>query len=534
MHNLWQAIAEMFYPERADFTSQTAIGDERYWDIFDEEAMLLRRNLANQIGAMIRPRGRDWFMCRAFPRHLNKVDEVRLWCEDATLVQRDVIYAAGGNFSKAMAQSDNDYVAFGTSVVKHTYNFDKSGLLFQCGHPRDFAWNEHADGSMDMHERMRLPMIQLDQMGFTIPKGLTERYQKNPHEEIEVRRCTYPIAFYGASDKLPRGAKYAVMYVAHGCREELKPKTGQPTFFRTWPYLVRRWMDVSGEPAGRSPCTSVALATARGLNQAGLSIIESLEKLVNPPLVAPDDAIAGEIQIRANGITYYDPTLDYGSRNPITALEVGRPDFGMAYAEEKRAFLARAFLQNLLTFPQLDKQMTAYEADRIYQQYMRDAAPIFEPMEAENGELMEAVFERIMDAEGPGKFGGFMEPPEELLGAEIKFEFETPLSSAYRRLKYEQAVEANAYIAQRVQLNPGIVDLINQDEMDRASFEAIVPQSWILKESEVEDLREQKQQQQMMAMAANLALNAATAETGGKPGAPPQLPNPDPLMQGAA
>lgn len=533
MHMLYQSIAEMFYPERADFTSKATPGDERYFDIFDEEPMLLRRNLANQLGAMIRPRGRDWFMCKAFPRHLNEVDDVRLWCDDATRVMREVIYSSSARFSRTFQESDNDYAAFGVSVVKHTYNHDRTGLLFECGHPRDFAWFKHADGTMDMHEKLTWSLAMIDEMGLVIPRELVKQFQADPHQEIEVRRCVYPVARYGGSADLPRSAKFAVMYVAHAARAELVAKSGKASFFRTWPYLVREWMSVSGEPSGRSPCTSVALATARTMNQAGLAIIESLEKLVNPPLLVPDDGVAGEIQIRANGITYYDPNLDYGSRNPISALEVGRPDFGMAYVEEKRAFMARAFLQNLISFPPADKARTAFETDKLYQQYLRDAAPVFEPMEAENGELMEGVFERVYDADGPGKSGGFASPPDDLVGAEVKFEFETPLSSAYKRMKYEQAVEANAYVMQRAQVNPGVVDLVDQDAMDRAALEALVPPSWVRKKEDVAAAREEKARQQMAQAAANMALQAAHAGTGGS-GDPPQLPSPDPLQAAVA
>src|SRR5262245_10574983 len=117
---LCQAIAELFYPERADFTVTCVPGDERYWDIFDEEPMILRRDLANQIGAQMRPRGREWFKARAYPRHLNESHNVRIWCEQATEITRDVIYASETNFTRAFNQSDNDYVAFGTSIMTHT------------------------------------------------------------------------------------------------------------------------------------------------------------------------------------------------------------------------------------------------------------------------------------------------------------------------------------------------------------------------------------------------------------------------------
>lgn len=524
MNRLCQAIAEYFYPERADFITTNTPGEERYYEIFDEEPMLLRRNLANQIGALIRPRGREWFKCRAKPGHLNKVDTVRIWCEQVTKITRDVIYSPTANFTAAMTASDNDYVAFGVSIVTHTYNSNRTGLLFNVLHPRDCAWYKNVDGQIDeFYEKLKHSLLQLDQMGLTLPKDLREELTKDPHREIEIIRCVYPVKYYQGSD-MPREAKYAVMYVSPAYNEELKPKSNVQPYFRTFPYWVREWMNVSGEPRGRSPCTSVALATARGLNQTALSIIEGLEKLVSPPLIAPDDGIAGEVQLRSNGITFYDPTIEYGSRSPIEALPVGRPDFGMAYAEDRKQFLARAFLQNIINFPQVTKEMTAYEAGRLWEQYMRDAAPVFEPMEADNGRLMEPVFERIYDAEGPNKSGAYPPPPEEMWEAEANFEFETPLTAAYARIEFEKAMEVTQYMAARVQLNPGVVDLVDHDAMDRAAIIAIAPQSWIRNEDDVERERQAQEEQANQIMAANAAIQKGAAENGMDPSKAPQLP----------
>lgn len=530
MLRLYQAIAEMFYPERADFIGKISPGDERYWDIFDEEAMLLRRNLANQIGAMIRPRGQDWFKCKAYPRFLNEQDDVRIWCEQVTKVTREILYTSTSNFSRAMIESDNDYVAFGVSIVTHTYNTDKTGLIFECLHPRDCAWYKNSDFIVDeFYQRMTLTLNNIDRMGLVLTPDLIKMWKENPHHEIEVHRCTYPIERYTGEGRFPRSAKYAVMYFIPDLQVELKSKSGVTPFFRTWPFWVREWMSVSGEPAGRSPCTSVALATARGLNQAGLSIIESLEKIVNPPLVAPDDGVAGEIQIRADGVTYYDTTLDYPGRDPIYALPTGRPDFGMQYVEGKQAFLARAFLQNIINFPGISKEMTKYEAQRLWEQYMRDAAPVFEPLEADNGRLLEPVFERAYDADGPGKSGAYPPPPEILFGAEVKFDFDTPLSAAYARLEFEKAGEAHLYIVERSQTNPGIADLIDQDAMDHAALKAILPQSWVRPLKEAQKAREAREEAKAQAIALQMALQAASAETSGDPKAAPQVSNPDPL-----
>ncbi len=530
--NLWQAIAEIFYPERANFTSQMTPGEEVYLNIFDGEPIILRRDLANQLGAMLR-RG-EWFRCKAYPDALNQSDAVKKWSESATETQRNVIYAPRTNFSAAFQESDNDYVAFGTSVLQHSYNTRKTGLLFTCLHLRDCAWYENGDGDVDeFYQRMKLSLGEIKAMGLKIPDKLKNIAEKDLHHEIEVRRCVIPVDRFEHGKGTPRGAKYAVCYVAPSEQEDLVPADAPKPYFRTWPYLVRRWMKVSGEAFGRSPCTGVALADSRMLNQAQLSIIEGLERAVDPPMMAPDDAVGdGGVNVRPGGITFYDPELDYKGRRPIDVIESGRPDWGMEFSADRRLFLARAFLQNQIKLPAIDGQkMTATEINERIIEFTRSAAPIFEPMEAENAQLMDGVFERIRDADGPANpWGGFEEPPEELLGAEVRFEFETPLTEAKRKLLSEQARVANAYIAERVQLNPGIVDLIDQDEMDRAALEGIGPAKWLRNREDVEADRAEKAQAQEMTAAANLALSLATG--GGKNA--PQLPPPDPVSAALA
>lgn len=532
MHRLYQAIAEYFYPERADFHGQTVFGEDRYYGIFDEEPMLLRRNLSNQIGALIRPRGREWFKCKAKPGVLNDIDPVRVWCEGVTKKTREFVYSPTANFAASMNESDNDYVAFGISVVTHSYNKSRNGLLYRALHPRDVAWVKNEDGIIDeVYEKFSKSLRNIYNMGLELPKEFKNKLDKEPNLEIEVMRCVYPADRYSGSMPLNKQAKWVVMYVATGCSEELKSRTGIQPFFRTWPFWIREWTSVSGEPSGRSPCTSVALSTARGLNQTALSVIEGLEKLVSPALMAPDDGISGEVQIRANGVTFYDADLDYGSRKPIEALPVGRPDFGMEYATDRKEFLARAFLQNIINFPQITKEMTAYEANRLWEQYMRDAAPVFEPLEADNARLLEPTFERLYDMYGPAKSGVYDSPPEEVWDAEVGFEFETPLTAAYARIEFEKALEATQYMATRVQFNPGVVDHVDHDAMDRAALKAVVPQSWIRSTEDVEQQREESEQQQIEAGAANMAIAGAAAQLG-DPKMAPRIPsNGSPIVE---
>lgn len=535
---LCQAIAELFYPERADFIMQRVLGGEQYDHLFDGEAVLLRRDLANQIGSMIRPRGQTWFKAKVFPSRLNKGYGVKRWMEDATSTMREIVYATHANFTTAMSQSDNDYAAFGTSVVTHTYLTDpktkqRTGVVFKCLHLRDCAWYENNNGVVDeMYESIEKSYAQLaDMFGlYAFSDEMRKAHEKDQHAKTKIYRCVIPRERFWRS--IPsNSANWAVVYVHPGSKHELKAKDAPQPYFKTWPYLVRRWMNVSGEAWGRSPCTAVAMADARMLQSAQIAIIDAIEKLVNPPLLAPDEGV-NEVSVKAGGVTLFSADLldQTNGKAPVSALEVGRPDWGMQWTAERRMFLGRAFFQNLLKLPPIDgKAMTATEVNERIEEYLRAAAPIFEPMEAENGFLMEGVFQRAMDVDGPSNpYGAFEEPPDDLAGADIRFEFETPLSIAYRKLRTEQIRQQMLFLQEQVAsgLNRGASDHYDWDEATRAGLEGLGPMEFLLDPEEVEAIRNERVQQQALTDAINVAGQVQASETGGKP---PQLPASDPV-----
>ena len=59
--NLWQSIADNFYPERADFTEDHVDGEEFADHLFGSYPVLARRELGNLFGTMLRPRSLKWF-----------------------------------------------------------------------------------------------------------------------------------------------------------------------------------------------------------------------------------------------------------------------------------------------------------------------------------------------------------------------------------------------------------------------------------------------------------------------------------------
>lgn len=523
--DLFQKQAEIFYPARADFTRTYAAGDERYDGIVSTEPMLMRRDLAQNLGAMLRPRGRPWFRVVAKGREAKKDDEAKRWCEDATDVLRQIVYSPSANFANAMAESDHDYVTFGNAVVAHTYNAAQTGMLFKCLHLKDVAWSKNAEGHVDtLHQRLTMTLRQLAQL-FGQDRLPEEWKRELAQGHLETKktlyRCTMPFdpLGYDPKERRMRNAEYMAIYAARDVKE---PGIGSGEFL-TFPFTVRMWMDVSDEPYARSPCTDVALADGRMLNVSEEALLTGIEMKVRPPRIVKKGLIQGPLSLAADTVTYVSEDYDYRFGDPVVPVEAGEPRYGMEFLERQTERLGREFFVNLLKrLP--EKEMTAYEAAEWVEQYVIEAAPIFEPMEASNAVLMDSVFRRSM---AKGAFGDVLPDgsvdglPEALSEGEVDFEFETPLSDALRKLKAAQFDQVVGRVTSLLQTeHPGAMDAIDNVDFDEAlrdAMDGIAPAKWQRKKDDVAAIREQRAEQANADKMQAMALEAGKAALSAKP-----------------
>jgi hypothetical protein len=149
-----------------------------------------------------------------------------------------------------------------------------------------------------------------------------------------------------------------------------------------------------------------------------------------------------------------------------------------------------------LTLPQ-DRDLTKYEASKLLEEDAREAAPIFEPMEADNSAIMARVFS-IAD-----RWGAFAARPEELKGAEVRYEFETPVTIALDRLRAEQGLQAVDVVARlgELEMKVGQTEAfrrIQMAELQRDIFKGIGPASWLRDEADAAaDIESDKMEQQI-------------------------------------
>lgn len=504
--DLHQEIAEHFYPERADFTATRYIGKDFAANLTTSYPVIVRRELGNAIASMLRPRTQEWFQVSV--DRSDKLDRAgKRWLERATGIQRRDMYSRESQFVRATKEGDHDFATFGQCVIQVGINWNTTELIFRTHHLRDCAWVETGDGKVGAVFRKWKPTLRQAYQTFK-PDSMhveTKRaYDKNKDCEHEFLHVAMPLADYdsmggAATRKMPWRSIWIDPQHNHIIEDVGSNVRG---------YVIPRFQTVSGSQYAFSPATVAGLPDARLLQAMALTLLEAGEMAVRPPMVGQKDVVRQDVQLFAGGITWVDK--DYDERlgealRPLAQDKTGLP-FGLEMTRDTRELLSQAFFLNKLALPQIEKEMTAYEANQRMQEYVRGALPLFEPAEAEyNGALCEDVFTLLMSA---GRFGPLEDIPDSIRGQDVRFMFESPLHDALDRQKGLRFTESAEMIATAVQLDQAAGLVFDVRTALRDALDAIgAPAHWQRDDEVVEQIVQDMEAEKQ----ANAALQQAAA-----------------------
>jgi len=514
LNSLHQEIATHFYPERATFTVTRSLGEDFAGNLFTSYPLLCRRDLGNQFGSMLRPTAKQWFhMQRRYEK--TEKTEVRRYLEAFEETQRRALYDPISQFTRATKEADHDFSAFGQCALSTEINHNAkvgSHLLFRCWHLKDMAWQEDESGRVETKFRKWKPTIHTLRRTFKrIPDTLERTHTLKPFDEHEVWHIVVPAEMYDKGTRLPY---WGIWYDPSNdfILDEAPLWTGH--------YVIPRWQTVSGSQYAYSPATVAALPDARLIQAMTFTLLEASEKASSPPMIATQDAVRSDLALYAGGVTWVDSEYDERLGDvlrPITQDYRGL-QYGPQMNADVRALIREAFYLNKLSMPQRGPEMTAYEVGQRVQEYIRNAMPIFEPMEAEyNAALCEDAFELLWRN---GAFGDPRNWPKELLNSEIEFRFESPLHDAIEQQKGHKLMEVKAMLADAAAIEPKAIALVDFQVALREAMEGIqIPATWIRSEDAVKKLEAAQEQaaaaQQMLAsmeQASKINQNLASAQ----------------------
>lgn len=516
---LWQEIAENFYPERADFTVRRSNGMDFAANLMTSYPVLCRRDLANQFSTMLRPTAKPWFHLGR--KYMEDKDQDSTECNQYLQwferTMRRAMYDKDALFNRATKEGDDDFAAFGQCCISVETNRSGNTLLYRAWHLRDMAWQENEVGKIGAKFRRWKPTAQVACRTFPgkMDDKIVRMNEKTPFEPVELMHMVIDADMY---DKPANGRpRWSIWYdCMNGKIIEETPIWGQH-------YIIPRWMTVSstifGSQYAYSPAVVAALPDARLIQAMTYTMLEAGEKATSPPIIATQDAVRSDVALYAGGITWVDQEYDERlgeALRPLTQDFRGF-NFGIELGQNSQAMIRKAFYLDTLTIPQRAPEMTAYEVGQRIQEYIRNALPLFEPVESEyNAALCEETF-NIMKRQGA--FGSPVDWPKELQGGDFAFHFESPLHDTIEEQKSQKIMQAQPLISGIIPLDPSAAYIVDAGKALRDALSGTIPADWIRTEGKVQEMlaaaAKQKQQQDTLAamgQGAAAAKDAASAQ----------------------
>ena len=507
LNSLWQEVADNFYPERATFTINRSVGSDFASNLLTSYPILCRRDLGNQFGSMLRPVSKPWFHITR--RHIQDEDnETRQWLEAFEETQRRAMYDPHTMFTRATKEGDHDFAAFGQCAISVELNRNADALLYRCWHLKDMAWQNNEEGRIGAKFRKWKPTAQT--LVRTFGKGklhndIVRCLDNEPFTEFNLMHMVVESDMY---DKASQRPWWSIWYdVDHN---QIVEETAIWTEF----YCIPRWQTVSDTQYSYSPATVAALPDARLIQAMTWTLLEAGERATYPPMIATIDAVKSDVGNYAGGITWVDPEYDERlgeALRPLTQDFRGF-SFGRELTEDARKLLYKSFFLDTLNMPTRGPEMTAYEVSQRIQQYIRDALPIFEPMEMDyNAKLCDMTFELLWRG---GTFGSPLSWPKKLQGADIEFTFESPLHDALEQSKGQTLIEGEGLTAAVMKVDPSVASVIDAKVALRDALYGIgVPAKWLRSEEAVQEIdNRQEQEAQLAKILAATQQGAAAAK----------------------
>ena len=496
---------------------------EFYSHLMTGAAVMASRDLANAINAMLRPPGQTWFHARTQSEAVNRDTGAKIWLDWASEKMRLAMYDSASGWSRAAKEADRDFVTIGNACIYLRPNRTFNGIMYKTMHMRDIAWGEDESGRINqVHAKRSATKSNLCRLfPKTVSQRLKDQAEKEPNSEVMCRHVVIPSDMYdsmsSSTEAGPDGPKknrrklpFTSIWVDTE-NETILEEIGQ------WQlgYIPPRWETTPGFGYGYSPATGVNIADARMLQQITLTLLEAGQKAVDPPYKAVGEVIQGGVNTFAGGVTWVDAEYDEKTGAALEPLLGGSPNLGWGVDREERIrkLISDGHYLSQIKLPDASHARTAYEVQKLWEEYIRTTTPLFEPIQDEyNAQVCDQTFEMILRMNG---FGDMRNMPKILQAQDIRFVFESPLTVAATRAN----AQAFTAVGQLMQLGMQIDPNIKTDfDVDRAFRDAVegsgAPSNWLIPKEKADAIKARDRKAQ--AAQAQLQQGIATADAGGQ------------------
>ena len=532
----WRELGDFILPRRTRFSSSDVNKDERRTSkIIDSTATLAQRTLRSGMMSGLTSPARPWFKLTLRDSGTGDLSEpAKFWLDEVTKAMTTIFLKSNlynklpiiygdlgvfGNGALYMEEDIDEVVRFSSfSIGEYNIGVDFKGVVDKF--IRTF--------SMTVHQIV----VKYGQEGDVknpidwskISSHARSMYENNLKEAyIEVRHVVMPNPQYDSKKLESKYKKFISVYYESGATG-----TAQygPNYFNTtgggldlnkylsekgydyFPVLVPRW-EVSSEDTYATSCPGIiALGDIKQLQIGEKRSNQAIEKMVNPPMIAPTSMRNQKASILPGDITYTDERD--GQKGFRAAHDINfRVDLLEQKQEQVRQRIKRAFYEDLfLMFALSDRrEITATEVNEKQEEKLLALGPVLEQL---NQDLLDPLIDNtflIM-----GKQNLIPEPPPELQGRELKVEYLSVMAQAQKLTGLGTIERFAGFYRNILEIEPGVAAKVNTDNlMDRFADRIGLDPGIVRDDEAAEEIRAAQQaqiQQQQQAEQAQMTARA--------------------------
>ena len=417
-----------------------------------------------------------WFHLAMKDPDIGRNDDVQRWLEDSS--KRMIRAFNQSNFETEVHELYVDLVVFGTGCM--FVEMDGSELRFSTRHISEFYIAENQFGLVDtVFRKYKIPARQaVQRFGLeNVGEFIAKKFQKNPDEDVTMLHAVLPRTERDPQKVDNLNMPFASVYI---CMQTKMPVS--ISGFEEFPYIVPRFLKATGEVMGRSPAM-IALPDVKMLNLMSKTIIQAAQKMIDPPLLVPDDGLMLPVRTQPGGLNFFRS----GTRDTITPLNTGANiPIGLSMEEQRRAAVRSAFYVDQI-LSAATPNMTATEVVQRQEERMRVIGPVL-------GRLMNEMLRPLIYRTFALMLREEMLaiPPESLQGRDIYIEYVSPLARAQKSSSLNSTMKALEILLPLSQSLP-VGDHLNPDGLVNHVVDTLgVPKEVLFPQAQIEQTRQQR------------------------------------------
>jgi hypothetical protein len=503
----WRDICDYVQPRRGRFTiSDRNKGDRKNKKIINSTATLAIRNLqAGMMSGLTSP-ARPWFSLTTPDPDLAEFGPVKNWLSDVTRRMRTLFLKS--NVYNALPLLYCDEGLYGTAAMAVLEDEDDviRAYTFPVG---SYCIAQNHRHSVDTFQReWSMTVRQLvDRFGIENVSLTTKNLYDNGNYEawVNVSHMVHPNPDFDPEALDAKFKRFASCYWETGSGDD---KLLEESGFDEFPIMAPRWSLTGEDVYGHSPGMD-ALGDVMQLQAMERRMIQSVDKMVNPPMVAPTSMMNKKASLLPGDITYVDGTQANGSFRPAHEVRMPLAELKVLINETQDR-IRRCFYEDLfLMLANSDRrQITAREIDERHEEKLLMLGPV---LERQNEDLLDPLIDRTFAI--MSRRGLLPPPPQDIQGSDLKVEYVSIMAQAQKMIATASIERFLGFVGNVSAAYPQAMDKVDIDQtIDEYGDMIGVPPKIVRSDDMVQSIREGRrmaaEHQQRMEQMQQLAQGA--------------------------